>query len=438
MRSQLGFKMADEPTQFRSTVKRCADSSALKFSRIRADLAIMRCVGHIQNISADTLSRNDFALTRSRNEFRNTLHTLFYFFVRARPPVWRRPESRGSARPRIPARGRGRTISRRGRRVFLPRGRCGKRHRCAVMKGARRRVLAPQGQTACRVGCLPDRLPSNFIARGVPSGRPSRPTGRESGGCQFIGDSVSDQREELWQRWIDKSADIRRRLGDSDCAAPFMSVAPPAYDPDHIPSILYIGKATRGLWGDREDSGEPLYRQEQFTPEKLTEYATGWLEKNIWSRGWRRPGSFWYFARSLSETVASATHTQIFDLQNLVWTNVCKIGVRSGNPLRKYLDLQKDLSIETLRFEISYYKPKIVVWVTGTYAEDVIDEVVNDRGRDTWQKENEDLLYWWRKPTVGMPAMIWAYHPQGKKQIILRAWLDKVRELSACPTFTRR
>src|SRR5437899_138490 len=133
---------------------------------------------------------------------------------------------------------------------------------------------------------------------------------------------MSDGRHELWRRWIDKSAHIRRQLGDGDCAAPFVSVTPPAYDPDRIPSVLYIGKATRGLWGDREDAGKPLHRQEQFTSENLTEYATGWLEKNIWNRGWRRPGPFWYFARSLSKMLTSAEQFEICYLQNLVWTNV--------------------------------------------------------------------------------------------------------------------
>ncbi len=240
---------------------------------------------------------------------------------------------------------------------------------------------------------------------------------------------MSDERDELCRRWIEKSAEMRGQRRLPDCAAPFISVAPPRYDPEQIPSILYVGKATRGLWGDREDVGELLDQQEKFTVNSLADYAAEWLEKNIWNRGWRRPGPFWYFARSLSETVASVTHSEIDDLQNLVWTNISKIGVGIGNPGGEYLELQKDLSVNTLRYEILHYKPKIVFWVNGDYASDVVNRVVSDPRQETWQKGDSDLWYWWRGPVDGMPAMIWAGHPQGKKQIVLNSWLDKARDL---------
>jgi hypothetical protein len=108
-------------------------------------------------------------------------------------------------------------------------------------------------------------------------------------------------RLDLWQRWIDKSDEIRGRCEDLNFAAPFASVAPPGYNPDSTPSVLYIGKATRDHWGyDTKVSTGSLLDRRTWTPVSIELYATNWLKQYIWNRGWTTPGAFWYFARSLS------------------------------------------------------------------------------------------------------------------------------------------
>lgn len=232
----------------------------------------------------------------------------------------------------------------------------------------------------------------------------------------------------LWQRWIEKRAEICRRLNDEDCGAPFVSVAPPHYDPQRIPSILYVGKATRGWWGDQEVQGGPLLQPDKFTPANLEHYVAAWLEKEIWSGGWRRPGPFWYFAGSLSETLANTSNTTVGRLENLVWTNICKIGVSEGNPSGQCLRLQKELAVETLKCEIEHYRPGLIVFVTGDYASDVIDQVVDPH---SWKKDFEGDGYWWRPARGHEPPMLWTYHPQGKSRSVRDKWLKKAQELAS-------
>jgi hypothetical protein len=204
-------------------------------------------------------------------------------------------------------------------------------------------------------------------------------------------------------------------------AAPFLSVAPADYDPIAVPSVLCVGKATAGEWGRRRFLHSP-------TVEERRQCTTDFLNDLV--KTGEYTSSFWRFARSLSERLAVATGCPIQPLQNLVWSNICKIGVLHGNPTGKILRAQSELAVASLRLEIEVYRPKLVVFVTGDFGEQLIDAVVGDRQQDTWQKERGNELFWWRKRVGNMPALLWTYHPERKPRSTVETWIQQALQLA--------
>jgi hypothetical protein len=183
--------------------------------------------------------------------------------------------------------------------------------------------------------------------------------------------------------------------------APFVSVKPFGYDPSVNPCILYVGKAEGGY--GTEDRDKFLQCP---TIDQLSNATTDFLEK---VKAGKCHTPFWNFARRLSNS----------NLQNLVWTNVCKLSVigNNGNPTGRLFEVQKDLAIKTLKAEIETYRPHLVIFITGRFAESLIRKVVGDDHDTSWTKKNEDL--WWRKKTEELPAMMWTRHPQGARRVLL-------------------
>jgi len=224
--------------------------------------------------------------------------------------------------------------------------------------------------------------------------------------------------ERSWLHLFDRifaNAAARRRL-----AAPFLSVPPAGYDPARVPSILYSGKATAGNWWLSTYLGSRTVKERrQCTADFLEKYVkTG-----------EYSSAFWRFARGLSECVAATTKSNVEPFQNLVWTNICKIGVKQGNPNGYVFRAQRELAIESLRLEIERYRPRLVVFVTGDYGAEIVDAVVRDVGRRTWHEERGRDLFWWREPIGKMPAILWAYHPARKPVSVLEVWLEQVSRL---------
>lgn len=175
-------------------------------------------------------------------------------------------------------------------------------------------------------------------------------------------------------------------------AAPFLSAPPADYDPGAVTSILYVGKATETPWGLESFLRSPTATERRnFTAEFLKRYAnTG-----------EYTSAFWRFAHDLSVRLALATHHEISKLQNLVWTNLFKIGVVRGTPNAAIRNAQIELSTEYLRLEIKVYRPKLIVLVTGDYAGGVVTAVFGEQG---WEKERQRDGYWWRSASGSLMA----------------------------------
>lgn len=242
---------------------------------------------------------------------------------------------------------------------------------------------------------------------------------------------MTDKAEKLetaWIRWLKLFDELLRRpnVNPDRVAAPFVSVAPPNYNPALIPSVLYVGKATGGDWHrERYKRSPSVSDRRKCTAE--------WLE-SVKAKDYCSP--FWQFALGLSSRLGAKAKHRIEPLQNMVYTNICKIGVLDGNPSGECFAAQRDLAIETLRLEIEEYLPSLVVFVTWGYADDLIMEVIReDPNGSSWHKERNGEWLWWRESVDSMPPLLLTGHPQGKRRQDREAWLQQAFEL--LPPFER-
>jgi hypothetical protein len=192
-------------------------------------------------------------------------------------------------------------------------------------------------------------------------------------------------------------------------------VKPEGYDPVLLPGILYVGKALGGAPPDGPVSViqadvDDFFRRMQ---------------------GGERFSDFWGFARQLSKQIAGQSpSTGMTSLQNLVWTNIFKIGSPTKKPpVGAIQAAQRELAIETLQVELQAFRPKLVAWVTGSYGMEVVRAVAEDANDERWSKEQEDIGLWYRPSIGSFPAMIRTKHPQGKKRIWWQAWIETACKL---------
>jgi hypothetical protein len=214
---------------------------------------------------------------------------------------------------------------------------------------------------------------------------------------------------EFQYEWVKLFNELSRE--NKRLSFPFLSSAPKNYESGKSHSILYVGKSTDGPWNDEKQNCQ--------TPNQFRAIPQNFMKDIAGKEG---PYAFWRFARRLGGFCSPAS-----PYQNLVWTNLAKIGVLKGTPNEKVFRAQEDLAIATLKSEIETYQPALVVFVTGDYHPNAIYEVTGSS--QEWQRGLENTGLWWRAATKKTPALIWTYHPQGKTNAILQVWAEKAREL---------
>ncbi len=200
--------------------------------------------------------------------------------------------------------------------------------------------------------------------------------------------------------------DVRELL-----AAPFLSITECPLATAGRGPILLVGKATAGKW-----------KIEDFEPDANCPHSDRVEERRLTTHAFleemgRKPKSaFWRFWRNLS-LIGSP----------VIWSNLAKIGVESGNPQGWYLEEQSELAIRTLEAEITQYKPSLIVLVTSDYAKDQI--VYRIWPQDIWKISDYDGTCWIKGIGEGL-SVLWTDHPQGKPSERLAYWLEKANWLA--------
>lgn len=247
---------------------------------------------------------------------------------------------------------------------------------------------------------------------------------------------------DLQERWIDLFWQMSRdpSVVAHFLAAPFLSVEPKGYNPHNHKTILYIGKATSGSWFLDGFRADPTVHARQAT---TTKFLGVDIDPDLF------PSPFWKFARELNELTLTAeerlhqknelTPTKR-PLQNIVWSNIAKIGVQKDNPEGKYLTLQADLATKTLTAEIEHYQPSLIVFVSARYGEQIVRDVFRNLGAEglfvsaadgrddnTWRNPSEHV--WWRARDTKLAAALCLYHPQFKSLTERQDWVQHASAL---------
>ena len=231
----------------------------------------------------------------------------------------------------------------------------------------------------------------------------------------MIVETPSPKLRQVWNEWLDKYRVLKSSSEIEALAAPFFSSAHINYSMQQR-VLLFVGKATD------QDYFLPNFENDLLVSNDAA--VIGRLEQNRKLVEKDRPSTaFWKLFVELSVAAGNCEN-----LENIVWTNICKIGLRSGPPTDALLQVQKELAIRTLRIEIEEYRPSLVVFVSGKYA----SEVVISLGKvpeEEWKKSNmpgADSGTWWlRSPTRDSPSFLWTMHPQFKSTLEKQAWVQR-------------
>ena len=215
---------------------------------------------------------------------------------------------------------------------------------------------------------------------------------------------------DLQAKWIEKFDEMRRADDQERLAAPFLSVPGELGGLKGNGSIMLVGKATAGNW--RSESFNATVRR---PTERLEERWKATYD-HLRAEREKQRSAFWRFWGRL-DTIGSP----------VIWTNLAKIGVKSGNPHGWYLESQKELACQTLEAEIKEYKPFLVVLVTADYAKREI--VYCQWPQRNWNVSKIDGTCWIAS-NGREPPVLWTDHPQAKPKERIEYWLRKARELT--------
>ena len=199
---------------------------------------------------------------------------------------------------------------------------------------------------------------------------------------------------ETIQRWTDLHAELSSQPKYSGKLAGLFK--------GHIPEtyalkkqrILYIGKATEGKFGIENASS--MYFN-----------CNG--------------AAFWALARRFSTAADPSCNA----LENVAWSNLCKIGTISDCPVNQLADAQHQLAVESLQEEITRVQPTLIVCVAEGYQDHFFYEalqVVQGKDDGFLSADVDGVPYYYRGRRDSWPPILWMKHPQLRK----RSYVDAV------------
>ena len=236
--------------------------------------------------------------------------------------------------------------------------------------------------------------------------------------------------KELEGVWLELFADMKRSpdrygIDAKQLAAPFLSCSSLAYTPGTQGTVMLVGKATLGMNTLGSDPVQETYSINAVKSRREAVINEVIIEKEH--------SPFMRFAESLSNVVLAKSGENFKTFENLIWTNIAKIGVISENPSGRYFAAQMELAVETLAAEIAYYKPSLVVTSTAWFEYGPLRRAIPEMWDDhpdhsDHRAKKQD---WWVYPAKGeRPAFLWTMHPQAKPKTTLTNWLEKAQRLS--------
>ena len=232
---------------------------------------------------------------------------------------------------------------------------------------------------------------------------------------------------ELEDEWLKLFTEMRSNpdacgINAGRLAAPFLSTpATDAYKAGSRGTVMLVGKATSGR--NTLDDAPVALAYDVETVKRRTPAVFNEVVKSV------ETSPFLRFGQRLSKDVAEAAGPKSEPFENLIWTNLAKIGMQSGNPGGPYLKAQMELAVETLAAEIAYYRPSLVVTAVHDFGYGPLRRAIPELWEDGPHKQASWPTYWSQSARNGRPAVLWTMHPERKEPAVLDTWSKVARHL---------
>nr|WP_295738484.1 hypothetical protein [uncultured Acidocella sp.] len=221
--------------------------------------------------------------------------------------------------------------------------------------------------------------------------------------------------------WLELFSKKRSENSDNTkvaISAPFFSTPYGSYRPGQNGTVLLIGKATSGTNTRQNREVEDLYSVEDI---KLRTQEV--MAEQIGKPGRGDSSAFLRFALKLSYVYNESS----LPFENLIWSNVDKIGLQKGNPRATNSGIPDALIAETIASEIKAYQPRLVFFATGWHRYGLVRKIILGlTGEDIKTGENE--RFWLSQKAAIAPDFIWTMHPQKKNLETTNRWLNIARD----------
>lgn len=220
--------------------------------------------------------------------------------------------------------------------------------------------------------------------------------------------------------YVDTTKKILRSLsqGEKDGIegiCPFVAQVGKNYE-NSLYRLMFIGKATNG-WisyldcNATDDEIDSLYKNEYFNPsfeERLVhrDDEMQWMEDQWTTNCNRRP-----FLRVMKKVSSNLEGSDNWS-SKIVWSNLYKFAPDGGNPKGNLAYYQAENCWIILDEEISYFRPKCVIFLTSDWEEEYLASRYKNVERKNSSFDGYEISYFIHEGTL----FICSLHPQGKPE----------------------
>ena len=227
------------------------------------------------------------------------------------------------------------------------------------------------------------------------------------------------------QEQFDELQHIRQQNVDLDPVfVPYVGVN---WEQRDAPRVMICGKATND-W----EEGDTFDVQIQHAVEFVDYVANpGVHVSTFWTFCWEIIHACLNPNATLPDFGIHIDNEQLPELaSHFCWNNLAKFGFKGGNLPTPLLNQHSELFTNILTYEIEEYNPDVVVFTTGDYGFNLINDFVDEGGWNHPVEEQFDyiqpqhLWYCYSEILAETPThLIWTRHPQG--------WIRAARRESA-------
>jgi hypothetical protein len=192
---------------------------------------------------------------------------------------------------------------------------------------------------------------------------------------------------------------------------------------NEVPELMVVGRATNG-WGNyynlNYDHNEQLEKvRNNMVYADLLNTINSWRSKTGSGNYEINKSQFWRVTKRIAKSIVKLETEEV--LNSVCYTNLYKVSPDGYNPSQSLMRCTIESNIRILQYEINFYKPKRVLFLTGnTWAKPFICKIATEK----YESPSPDIFFLGRYQNIDLVV---THHPQGKGETniveaIRQAW----------------